>query len=89
MKVFFIVVGAVLCVLSLLLTIVNPLALLGVAFGVTVGRCRSLNLNVDKLATVGLEFAYQLSDGGCVDGIVSQFCLSYGKRELHVSGCLV
>ena len=34
MKVFFIVVGAVLCVLSLLLTIVNPLALLGVAFGV-------------------------------------------------------
>ena len=59
-----------------------------VAVGVTVGRCRALNLDVHQLAPIGAQFPNQVIDVLRVHRVVRQYGLSHLKRQLQVAGSL-
>ena len=61
---------------------------LGIALGITVWRCCTLNLHIHQLATIAAQLTNQMIDGLDIDGIIGELGGTDFKGQLQVAGCL-
>ena len=61
---------------------------LGIALGITVRRCRTLNLDIHQLAAIAAQLTNEVVDGQYVDGVVSQLSRTNLEGQLQVAGSL-